>query len=80
MKQQSSPTPATAPAAAPYDAGHEDQNKRAVERPVPPLPTVGPPQDGRQFQNIVEEQDYSGQRPSREEQQPRCAGSERSRP
>lgn len=48
-------------------AGHNHQDK---EKPVPPLPTAGKPLDGSQYQNIVEEQKYSGQRPTREEQQP----------
>lgn len=55
-------------ATPPSDAEHEKQDNG---KSVPPLPTVGPPLDGSQFQNIVEEQKYSEQRPTREEQRPR---------
>jgi hypothetical protein len=53
-----------------HRGGHE---KHAKNKSVPPLPTVVAPLDGRQYQNIVEEQKYSEQRPTREEQQPRRA-------
>ncbi|OGB24819.1 MAG: hypothetical protein A3I66_02635 [Burkholderiales bacterium RIFCSPLOWO2_02_FULL_57_36] len=68
MKQQSANTP---PETA--DGGPK---KPSVNKPAP-LPTVGAPLDGSQFQNIVEEQKYSEQRPTREEQQPRHAGSDK---
>lgn len=63
MQQKSATTP-------PGTGRHSDE-KQGLNKPVPPLPTVGAPLDGSQFQNIVEEQTYSEQRPSREEQQPR---------
>lgn len=55
------------------------RKKQDMNKPVPPLPTVGHPLDGSQFQNIVEEQKYSEQRPSREEQQPRHANLNKTR-
>lgn len=60
MKQQS--------ADVPHQESHEQSGK--TTKPAP-LPTVGAPLDGSQYQNIVEEQKYSGQRPRPEEQQPR---------
>jgi hypothetical protein len=63
VKQQS--------ANVPHQEGHEPSGK--ATRPVPPLPTVGAPLDGSQYQNIVEEQKYSGQRPAPKEQRPRDA-------
>ena len=54
------------------------RKKRGVGKTVPPLPTVGAPLDGSQFQNIVEEQKYSEQRPSREEQRPRHVNNDQS--
>ena len=62
MKQQSGNTPRK-----PDQAGHQGP---ADSHPVPPLPTVGTPLDGRQYQNIVEEQKYAEQRPTHEEQRP----------
>lgn len=58
---------------------HSVQNNKGASKPVPPLPTVGHPLDGSQYQNIVEEQRYSEQRPSREEQQPRRANEDKTR-
>jgi hypothetical protein len=49
----------------------KERKRQEADKTVPPLPTVGPPLDGSQFQNIAEEQKYSEQRPSREEQRPR---------
>ncbi len=52
-----------------------DHDKTELRKPgkhaIPPLPTVGAPLDGRQYQNIVDEQIYSEQRPTASEQQPR---------
>ena len=71
MKQQS--------AKMPHQAGQATHEGLAKKSPAPPLPTVGPPLDGRQYQNIVEEQKFSGQRPTREEQSPRHANQDKKR-
>jgi hypothetical protein len=62
MKQQTGNMPGNTD-----QGGHEQHD---VRQRVPPLPTVGPPLDGSQYQDIVEEQKYSEQRPTHEEQQP----------
>jgi hypothetical protein len=65
MKQQSENTR--------QGTDHGSHQAQDVRQPVPPLPTVGPPLDGRQYQDVVEEQKYAERRPSREEQQPHRA-------
>ena len=70
MKQQ--------PANMPPARGHDVHEGREDGKPAP-LPTVGTALDGSQFQNIVEEQKYSEQRPGREEQHPGRAASNKPR-
>lgn len=66
MKQQSENSP--------HKVGQRGKEPpQAGKNAVPPLPTIGPPLDGRQYRNIVEEQIYSEQRPTAAEQQPRRA-------
>lgn len=62
-------------ATMPPDSNRDSRKKHDAKKPVPPLPTVGAPLDGSQYLNIIEEQVYSEQRPSREEQRPRHADS-----
>lgn len=50
--------------AASQHNGDRSDIKQDIKQPLPPLPTVGPPLDGSQYQNIVEEQKYSSQYPS----------------